>query len=84
LKSTTHILPKTEVKTDKINPHQVLPLGKVFSIEMRQLARGYVDERLTVTIRQIRIIKAYGGIFLLGAAAFVLAIILLVSLGGMI
>jgi hypothetical protein len=49
---------------------------------MRQLARGYVDERLTVTVRQIRIVKGYGGIFLLGAAALVLG--LLVPFGGMI
>jgi hypothetical protein len=70
------------VKTDKISPHQVLPLGEVCPIEMRQLARGYVDERLTVTVRQIRIVKGYGGIFLLGAAALVLG--LLVPFGGMI
>jgi hypothetical protein len=58
---------------------------------MRQLARGYVDERLTVTVRQIRIVKGYGGIFLLGVAALVLAVLLLalvlgllVPFGGMI
>jgi hypothetical protein len=58
---------------------------------MTQLARRYVDERLTVTVRQIRIVKEYSGIFFLGAAALVLAILLLalvlgllVPFGGMI
>jgi hypothetical protein len=58
---------------------------------MRQLARGYVDKRLTVTVRQIRIVKGYGVIFILCAAALVLAILLLalvldllVSFGGVI
>jgi hypothetical protein len=58
---------------------------------MRQFSRGYVDEILTVTVRQIRIVKGYGGIFLLGAAALVLGILLLalvlsllVPFGGMI
>jgi hypothetical protein len=62
----------------------VLSLGEVCPIEMRQLARGYIDERLTVMIRQIRIIKGYGGIFLLRVVALILAILLLVPFGGMI
>jgi hypothetical protein len=72
------------VKTYKISPHQVLPLGEVCPIEMRQLARGYVDEKLMVMVRQIRIIKGYGSIFLLSAVALILAILLLVPFGGMI
>ena len=67
--------------------YEVLPLGKVCPIKMRQFAHGHIDERLSVMGSQVRIIKGYDCIFLLGAAAFVLAfllLVLLVSLGNMI
>ena len=57
----------------------MLPLGEVCPIEMRQLARGYIDKGPLVMIRQIRIVKGYDGIFVLViVAAFVLAILLFV------
>jgi hypothetical protein len=51
---------------------------------MRQLARGYIDERLMVMVRQIRIVKGYGSIFLLGAATLVLAVLLLALVLGLL
>jgi hypothetical protein len=41
----------------------MLPLGKVGPIEMGQLASGHVDKTLLVSVRQIRIVKGYSGVF---------------------
>jgi hypothetical protein len=40
------------METYKIRSHQMLPLAKVCPIEMRQLARGHIDERLAIMVRQ--------------------------------
>ena len=69
--------PKCWVETYKIGSRQVLSLGKVGPIEMRQLARGHIDERppIMVRYRHRRIIKGYGYIFVVVALslAFLLA-----------
>jgi hypothetical protein len=65
------------MKTYKISPYQVLPLGKVGPIEMRQLARGHIDERLVIMVRHRRIIKGYGCIFIVIVLATLSFLVLL-------
>jgi hypothetical protein len=55
----------------------VLPLGKVGPIEMRQLARGYINERLLIAVSETRrIIEEYSGVFVLVATALILLLLL--------
>jgi hypothetical protein len=44
---------------------------------MRQLARGYINERLLIAVSEIRrIIEGYSGVFILVAAALILLLLL--------
>ena len=56
----------------------MLPLGKVGPIETRQLAHGHIDERPPIMVchRYRRVIKGYGGIFVVvGLALFFLLLL---------
>ena len=64
----------------------MLPLGKVGPIEMRQLARGHIDEGPLIMIRHRhrRIVEGYGGIFVVGVDFALSFLLLLASLGHLV
>jgi len=72
------------MNTYKISLHQVLPLGKVGPIKMRQLARGHIDERSMIIVRHRSIVKGYGSKLFVVVATTLLLAPFLVSLGDLL